>query len=136
MKLSEAMMLPTDIPFYAGEYLSDGRGCFLGQAMNVVTGREDARCWEIEEVWPWLEQEFIVPLEIAESDDLKNYPIGLKSYPIGATTSGTAIISRYAFMFEMGAITREKAADWVRANEPQENLVEVEDEVRAACAVG
>lgn len=121
MKLSEAIMLPSEAEFNPMVYLDAGSGCLLGQAFNVLTGRTDASCKEICAAWPWLLGEYPVPKL-------------LYLHRFNKTSTGETIITHFASGIRYGHTTREQCADWVRQNEPQEDQAEAEPE-RAALEV-
>ena len=113
MRLSNAMMLPCDVPFNPNKYLWESGGCLLGQAMNAATGVKNCSLQKIIQEWPWLQQTFEAPALI---DGLI---LTLRfTPPIFGHASGEQIITYLAFLVEKGKITREQAADWVRSVEP------------------
>ena len=109
MKLSEAMMLPTDIKFSPMVYLNPKAGCLLGQALNVSTGRTFATCGQIMEHWPWLNTVMPVPAILRRL-------IGQDAAP------AEEIITDFAICLGQGSegITREVVADWILSVEPSE----------------
>ena len=115
MKLSEAMMLPTDMRFNPTYYIQDGCGCLLGQAFNVATGEQRfTNPEQIGRLWPWiLEKRFLCPSAVARGRE------GLTTISSGPHTA-ERIITRWAFLVKADLATREQVADWVRSVEPAE----------------
>jgi hypothetical protein len=115
VKLSEAMMLPTDMRFNPSRYIEDGCGCLLGQAFNVATGEKRSTTpARIGQLWPWInEKRFWCPSEVARER------VGLTAVSGGPQTA-ERIITRWAFLVKAELATREQVADWVRSVEPSE----------------
>jgi hypothetical protein len=117
MKLSDAMMLPTNIKLDPFNFC----GCLLGQAVNAATGKFPLVYYSRQSVilWPWL---------------LERYPVPEFVVPLTTSSHLKAqdIISLAAFIingFGIGLITREQVVEWVRSVEPKEPVQdEIEEE--------
>jgi len=120
MKLSEAIVLgSTQINFDPFVFLFINEngfnrepapcGCLLGMAMYADGERQDGAI-SFHYRWPWLFRQFPVPEIVGEIYHDRNM------------ASAEAIISTMAFKVKAETITFEQALQWIRDNEPQEEV--------------
>jgi hypothetical protein len=128
MKLSEAMMLPTDIKLDSTNFC----GCLLGQAFNTATGKlaKETAITEIEAQWPWLCKVFPVPAFVAPLTNSDTHK-ALDIISLAAYILDEGLDDLWPNLIECrlnSKLTREQVVDWVRSVEPEEEPLAVQSE--------
>lgn len=122
MKLSDAIILgSTMTKLDSSCFLAGGEGCLLGMGMSSF-GYKTCELAEISNRFPWTDNKFICPdfVRVYKSEKVTSLYDHLGGWEHIREFRAQSIIGRMAVMVEEGAITLDKAVDWIRSVEPQE----------------